>query len=165
MRALAAAGADTSLMTTPVRQGVVARAGGVGPPQFGGGFVTPLMAALRGSSDRGRFFLFNPDSLVEERRALEAVRVAIELGADLEATDASGTAALHDAASRNLPSVVRLLVEHGAVLNVDDGRGRTPLQLAVAASRRPRVVNFGPEWTGETAVDVLRELGAEEPAR
>ena len=123
------------------------------------------MAALRGSSDRGRFFLFNPDRAVEAQRALAAVRVAVELGADLEATDYSGTAALHDAASRSLPSVVRFLADRGAVLDVENGRGRTPLQLAVATSRRPRIVNFGPEWTGETAVDVLRELGAEEPAR
>ena len=165
MRALAAAGADPTLTTTERWQGVIERAGGVGPPRVVGGFVTPLMAALRGSSDRGRFFLFNPDRGVEEQRVLEAVTVAVELGADLEAADFSGTAALHDAASRNLPSVVRFLADRGAVLDVENGRGRTPLQLAVAASRRPSIVNVGPERTGETAVDVLRELGATEPAR
>ena len=165
MRALAAAGADPTLTTTEVRRGVVERAGGVGPSQVVGGFVTPLMAALRGSSDRGRFFLFNPDRVLEDQRALDAVTVLVELGADLEATDYRGTAALHDAASRNLPSVVRFLAEGGALVDVEDGRGRTPLQLAVAASRRLRVVNVGGEWEGETAVDVLRELGAEEPGR
>ena len=165
MRALAAAGADSTLTTTEVWRGGVARAGGVGPARVVGGFVTPLMAALRGSSDRGRFFLLNPDRVVEEQRVLEAVTVAVELGADLEATDFSGTAALHDAASRNLPSVVRFLANRGAVLDVENGRGRTPLQLAVAASRRPRIVNVGTEWTGETAVDVLRELGATESSR
>lgn len=165
MQALAAAGADPALTTTEVWRGVVARAGGVGPPRVVGGFVTPLMAAMRGSSDRGRFFLFNPDRVVEAQRALEAVTVAVDLGADLEATDYGGTAALHDAASRNLPSVVRFLADHGAVLDIENGRGRTPLQLAIASSRRPRIVNFGPEWSGETAVDVLRELGADEPPR
>ena len=111
---------------------------------------------------RGRFFLFNPDRVVEEQRALAAVTVLVELGADVEATDYGGTAALHDAASRNLPSVVRFLANHGAALDVKNGRGRTPIQLAVAAARRPRIVNVGPERTGETAVDVLRELGATE---
>jgi ankyrin repeat protein len=165
MRLLAAAGANPTLTITEVWRGVVERAGGVGPPRVVGGFVTPLMAAVRGSSDRGRFFLVNPDPVVEEQRTLEAVAVAVDLGADLEATDYSGTAALHDAASRNLPSVVRLLANRGADLDVENGRGRTPIQLAVAASRRPRVVTFGTEWTGETAVDVLRELGAKEPAQ
>ena len=165
MRALAAAGADPTLTTTEVWRGVVERAGGVGPARVVGGFVTPLMAALRGSSDRGRFFLFNPDRVVEEQHALEAVMVAVELGADLEAADYSGTAVLHDAASRNLPSVVRFLADRGAVLDVKNGRGRTPLQLAVAASRRPRIVNVGAERSGETAADVLRELGAKESSR
>jgi ankyrin repeat protein len=165
MRALAAAGADPTLMITEVWRGVVERAGGVGPPRVVGGFVTPLMAAVRGSSDRGRFFLFNPDPVLEEQRTLEAVAVAVDLGADLEATDFGGTAALHDAASRNLPAVVRLLANRGANLDVENGRGRTPIQLAVAASRRTRVVTFGTEWTGETAVDVLRELGAKEPVQ
>ena len=165
MRALAAAGADPTLTTTEVWRGVVERAGGVGPARVVGGFVTPLMAALRGSSDRGRFFLINPDRVVEEQHALEAVMVAVELGADLEAADYSGTAALHDAASRNLPSVVRFLADRGAVLDVKNGRGRTPLQLAVAASRRPRIVNVGAERSGETAADVLRELGAKESSR
>ena len=165
MRALAAAGADPTLTTTEVWSGVVERAGGVGPPRVVGGFVTPLMAALRGSSGRGRIYGSSPDPAVEEPRALEAVTVAVELGADLEATDYDGTAALHDAASRNLPSVVRFLADRGAVLDVEDGLGRTPLQLAIAPPSRPRSVGAVPESTGETAVDVLRELGAEDPAR
>ena len=151
-------------MTTNERwQGVIERAGGVGPSRVVGGFVTPLMAALRGSSDRGRFFLVQGESVAEERRAPAAV--AADLGVDINAVDLNGTAAMHDAASRNLPAVVRSLAKRGAALDVENGRGRTPLQLAITASRRPRVVNLGPEWTGETAVDVLRELGAEEPSR
>jgi ankyrin repeat protein len=165
MRALAAAGADPTLTTTAIRRGVLERAGGVGPSRVVGGFVTPLMAAVRGSSDRGRNFLYDPDRVLEERRALAAVEVAVKLGADLEAKDFGGTATLHDAASRNLPSVVRFLVERGAALEVENARGRTPFQLAFAASRRPRVLNLGTEWQGETAVDVLRELGAAEPVR
>ena len=52
-----------------------------------------------------------------------------------------------------------------ADFDVKTGRGRTPLQLAVAASRRPRIVNVGAERSGETAADVLRELGAKESSR
>ena len=69
MRALAAAGADPTLTTTERWRGVVERAGGVGPARVVGGFVTPVMAAVRGSSDRGRFFLYTDDPVAEERAA------------------------------------------------------------------------------------------------
>ena len=124
------------------------------------------MAALRGSSDRGRNFLFNPDPMVEEQLALEAVTVAADAGADLDAVDFNGTAALHDAASRNLPAVVRFLAARGVALDVENGTGRTALQLAIgSARRRPTLLVRGRERTGETAADVLRELGATEPAQ
>ena len=138
------------------------RAGGIGPPRVVGGFVTPVMAAVRGASDRGRFFGFGPDSAVEERRALEAVTVAADLGVNIDAVDFNGTAALHDAAARNLKSVVRFLGERGAALDVQNGSGRTPLDLALAASKRSQS-RRDPEWSAETAVDVLRALGAKEP--
>ena len=167
MQALADGGADVTLTTMPQWRWVPERAGGgFGPPRARrGGFVTPVMAALRGSSDRGRNFLFNPDPMVEERLALEAVTVAANEGVDLDALDPSGTAALHDAASRNLPVVVRFLAARGVALDTKNGTGRTALQLAIgAARRRPVLVVRGPERTGETAADVLRELGATEPA-
>ena len=164
MRALVAAGADPTLTTTEVWEGVTERAGGIGPPRVVGGFVTPVLAAVGGTSDRGRFFGFGPDPAVEERRALEAVTVAADLGVNIDAVDFNGTAALHDAASRNLKSVVRFLGERGAALDVQNGSGRTPLDLALAASKRLQS-RRDPEWSAETAVDVLRELGAEEPSR
>ena len=161
MRALATGGADPRLTTTEVWEGVVERAGGVGPPRVVGGFVTPVMAAVRGASDRERFFAFGPDPAIEERRALEAVTVAADLGVHIDAVDFNGTAALHTAASRNLKSVVRFLGERGAALDVRNGSGRTPLDLALAASLRPQNRRY-PVWSGETAVDVLRQLGVKE---
>ena len=161
MRALATGGADPRLTTTEVWEGVVERAGGVGPPRVVGGFVTPVMAAMRGASDRERFFAFGPDPAIEERRALEAVTVAADLGVHIDAVDFNGTAALHTAASRNLKSVVRFLGERGAALDVRNGSGRTPLDLALAASLRPQNRRY-PVWSGETAVDVLRQLGVKE---
>ena len=169
MQALANGGADSTLTTTPRWRWVPERAGGgVGPPRARrGGFVTPVMAALRGLSDRGRNFLFNPaDPLVEEQLALEAVTVAANAGVDLAAVDSNGTAALHDAASRNLPAVVRFLASRGVELDVENGSGRTALQLAIGGARRtPILLIGGRDRTGETAADALRELGATEPAQ
>ena len=88
-------GSDDGVMVWLNGTLVLERAGGVGPPRVVGGFVTPLMAAMRGSSDRGRFFLFNPDRVMEAQRALEAVTVAVDLGADLEACRADGRRPIH----------------------------------------------------------------------
>ena len=67
---------------------------------------------------------------------------------------------LHDAAARNLTSIVRLLCERGADVNVKNGRGLTPLDLAVAASRRRPFLLPGPDWSGPSTIDVLEEFGA-----
>ena len=166
MRVLADAGADPSLSTTerwvPVRE----RVGGVGPPRLVGGFVTPVMAAVRGASDRARFYVIaNPDPVGEERLALETVRVAAELGVDIAAVDETGTSALHDAAARNLKSIVQLLGERGAPLDVKNKAGRTPLDLARAGARRGRgLLGLGPDWASPNAVDLLLEFGATDPS-
>ena len=164
MRALADGGADPDLTTTELWLPVKERADGIGPPQVVGGFVTPLQAAVRGASDRGRFYVIaNEDPVGEELLALEAVKVAASHGNDVGWGDFTGSAALHDAASRNLVSIVRFLAEQGADVNAEDGRGRTPMDAAVASSRRRRVIaSLGPNWTGETVIDVLKEFGAAE---
>ncbi len=161
MRALVAAGADPRLTTTELWRPVYERAGGVGPPYIAGGFATPLMAAIRGASNRGRFFntsLRDPDA--EERNALETAELTVELSADVNAADRNGDTALHSAASRNFTTIVRLLAAQGADLDVANDAGRTPLALAIAAeATRARRVDATRFPSGNTA-EVLRELGA-----
>ena len=169
MRDLVAAGADPRTTTRERWRPVLARAGGVGPPFVAGGFATPLMAAVRGTSTRNRFRLSggaSPDPDLEERHALETAQVAVELGADINATDWNGDTALHTAASRNYTTVVRFLAEHGADLDARNAAGRTPLALAksAAAARTQRLIVLGRDPSGNTAT-VLHELGArDEPA-
>ena len=163
MRQLVAAGADPRLTTLELWSPVFERAGGIGPPHVAGGFATPLMAVVRGESNRGRFFntsLRDPDA--EERNALETVELAVELGADVNAADEKGDTALHTAASRNFTSIVRFLAKHGADLNVKNDAGRTPLAMAIDAEvTRAGRVDQSRYPSGNTA-DVLRELGATE---
>jgi ankyrin repeat protein len=161
MRTLADGGADPLLTTTALWRPVSDRAGGVGPPEVVGGFVTPAMAAVQGTSDRARFVTAIPDPMREERLALETVTVAVDLGGDIDAADQSGTTALHDAAARNLKTIVRFFGERGVSLDVKNSMGRTPLDLAQAGARRGSVlVGRGPDWSSPNAVDVLLELGA-----
>ena len=163
MRALVAAGADPRLTTLELWRPVAERAGGVGPPHIAGGFTTPVMAAVRGTSNRGRFFntsLRDPDA--EELNALESVELSVELGADVNAADENGDTVLHSAASRNFTTIVRFLAAQGADLDVKNEAERTPLALAVRAeATRARRVDPTRFPSGNTA-EVLREFGATE---
>ena len=80
-------------------------------------------------------------------------------------TDLNGVAPIHTAAQRNLSKLVRLLAEHGADLNLENGAGRTPLQLAdgAAAGRARSQIAANRAPNGNSA-DVLRELGASDAA-
>jgi ankyrin repeat protein len=73
-----------------------------------------------------------------EQDAIEAIRLCMQLGVDINATTTTGETALHAAISgRGSESIIRFLVESGANLNAKNKQGRTPLDLAVA-SRRER---------------------------
>ena len=129
-----------------------------------GGFANAIQSAIRGESRRGRFYVqANQNPVVEEKLALEAVRVAVEHGVDLNASDFNGTTALHDAALRNLSTVVSELSELGANINALNDRGQTPLDLAVLGERNLAAGILAletPEYEGPTARQVLEELGA-----
>ena len=109
--------------------------------QLGG--ENALMAAIQGSSNRGRFGIARPNPDEEARRTLESVAAALDAGADAAARNGNGDTALHVAASRGLDDVVALLAERGAALDARNWNGQTPLGLA----------------SGGTAVR-LAELGA-----
>lgn len=68
-----------------------------------------------------------------ENEVLEAVKVALELGNDINAVDRNGETAMHGAAYKNLPAVVELLASRGAdpaVWNRKNKQGWTPLTIA-----------------------------------
>jgi ankyrin repeat protein len=126
MRLLAARGANPQVITTRN--------------------TTALMAAS-GRGQAGR-------SWVTETSALEAVKVVLEMGADIHAVDADGETALHVAASRGWDTVVQLLVDNGASLNVKNKRGWTPLTIAEG-------VHVGNFYAHPSTADLLRKLGAD----
>ena len=118
---------------------------------------TPLMAAA-GLASRSP-----GEDPGTESETLEAVQLALELGADINAVDKNGETAMHAAAYKNMPKVVKLLAAKGAkiaVWNRDDKFGWTPLAIAVGY----RFGNFKPSPETETAVrEVMIAAGVTPP--
>ena len=85
------------------------------------------------------------------------------LGADINAVDNNGETAMHAAAYKNLPKVVRFLAAKGAkieVWNREDKFGWTPLAIAVGY----RFGNFKPSPDTEAAVrEVMIKAGVTPP--
>jgi ankyrin repeat protein len=138
---LAALTADAELMKTLAALGADPRLTNVENS-------TPLMAAA-GLATRSP-----GEDAGTESEVLEAVQVALDLGADVNAVDNNGETAMHAAAYKNLPKVVRFLAAKGAKIDVwnrNDKFGWTPLAIAVGY----RFGNFKPSPETEGA---LREV-------
>ena len=61
---------------------------------------------------------------------IEAVKLCLELGLDVNATNQMGLAAIHGAANRGSDDIIELLAKHGAKLDIADKEGRTPITWA-----------------------------------
>jgi ankyrin repeat protein len=88
---------------------------------------TPLMAAA-GLATRSP-----GEDAGTESEVLEALQVALDLGADVNAVDKNGETAMHGAAYKNLPKVVQFLADKGAkieIWNQKNKHGWTPLLIA-----------------------------------
>jgi len=100
-------------------------ASGADPMAKTGSNTTALMLAAG-----LQIFSIGEDSGTNED-ALEAVKVCLELGNDVNAVDNNGETALHGAAWRGANDIVKLLVEKGARLDARDKKGHwTPLAYA-----------------------------------
>jgi ankyrin repeat protein len=118
---------------------------------------TPLMAAA-GLATRSP-----GEDAGTESEVLEAVQVLLELGADVNAIDKNGETAMHAAAYKNLPKVVKFLAAKGAKIDIwnrDDKFGWTPLAIAVGY----RFGNFKPSADTEAAIrEVMIGAGVTPP--
>jgi ankyrin repeat protein len=68
-------------------------------------------------------------------KAIAALRLLAQHGANLNAATARGETALHTAARQASNAIVRALVELGADLNAKDGSGKTALDVVMEPGR------------------------------
>jgi ankyrin repeat protein len=117
--------------------------------------TTPLMVAAG---------LGNFEDPTEDQKTmdLEAAKILVALGADVNARDSYNWSALHGAAYTGADAIVQFLVDKGAKLNVKDRFGQTPYSIASGQigkyildfQKKP----FGPH---PTTIELLLKLGAD----
>ncbi len=112
--------------------------------------TTPLMVAAG-------LKIWNPGEdggslMGQEGEVLEAVKMCVELGNDVNAVNSDGETALHGAAFRGVNAVAQYLVDKGAKLDAKDVRGWTPLLIANG-------IDYSDFYKQQTATaDLLRQL-------
>jgi ankyrin repeat protein len=144
----------------------LAAAGGDGHRPIHDG-TTPLMAAAgvgwgREAVDRHeRTAYVDPLHPLDDRSTLEAVKLLLDLGSDLQAVNRAQDTALHGAAFKGFNRVVRHLVERGARVDAKNRRGLTALGALSSGGPAGERDQFEFEYLRETAA-LLRELGAKD---
>ena len=108
--------------------------------------TTPLIMAVGlGRTDS--------ETLIPEARHIEAVKVCLDLGQDINGANAAGVTPMHAAAIAGLDGMVQYLFDHGAKLNTKNKKGETPTKIADGYEEASML------YTRPTTAALLRKLG------
>lgn len=124
------------------------------------GGVTPLIAAAR-SACTGSCEFQGANLEVDEataQAALDAVKTAVEHGADVNVANEDGYTAMHMAAFSGVDRLVQFLADRGATVNVQNKLGETPWSMAAGLS--PVLRYRGQYGSHESTATLLQKLGA-----
>jgi len=116
-------------------------------------YSTPLMIVAAGGARAGAYAVALS---VTEEGAIEAMKLLVDRGADVNAFNASGQTALSRAAQRGANKIVQYLADQGAKLDMKDKQGRTPLDLVSRPSGPGG--RGGPAGPREETAALLRQL-------
>jgi len=114
--------------------------------------LTPLLAAAGiGWADKIRG---------TEADALEAVKLCVELGLDINAVNDRGETAMHGAANRGSNSIVQFLADKGVKLDTKNKAGNTPYDIAAGRGS----LQAGLRDPKPATMALLKELMAKNPS-
>ena len=108
--------------------------------------VTVMRALLEGDANpaltqkdysNAAMILLNGRGAGDEAALLEALKLCVEQGLDIDAFNANGQTLLHLAVQRGADSIVRYLAESGAKLDMKNKQGRTPMDIALGVGGPP----------------------------
>jgi len=91
--------------------------------------VTPLEVAAGIGWTEGVTFEWSPE------QTMEAVKMCLNLGIDVNVADEDGRTALHGAAHKGRLDVIQLLVDHGAKMDAEDGGSRDSVNGALLGKK------------------------------
>ncbi len=98
----------------------------------------------------------------ETDQALETVKVALELGADINAVNDYGMSALHGACFINADNVIEYLVKNGADIEASDNFGQTPVSISrhIIVEGMGNYFDTRPRRSSPSTFKLLMDLGA-----
>jgi len=146
----------------------------VGDTSLGEG-TTPLMRASKGNDlpvmrlllDAGAeatLTLKDRTTTAMMASSVEAIKLLVEHGVDVNAFNTNGQTILHNAAGRGSNAIIQYVAEKGARLDKKDKQGRTPLDIANGTAGGGRGGARGGRGNVSTAA-LLRELMAKNDRR
>jgi ankyrin repeat protein len=115
---------------------------------------TPLIAAA-GADQRAN--AFGGAASEDESHSREAVKFVLGLGCDVNAANQAGSTALHISAAKGYSTVVQLVADAGARLDLKNKRGLTPLATTLGRKGDKEI-----QLRLKETADLLRKLGATE---
>jgi FOG: Ankyrin repeat len=118
------------------------------------GGTTPLMVAAGVSWAVAETYDEGPAAL------LETVKLMHSLGNDINAVNSMGLRAIHGAANRGSNDIIEYLAENGALLDVTDNEGRTPIDWAEGVLTGARAPTRKPD-----TIALLQQLQAKSLAQ
>jgi len=116
---------------------------------------TEALMFAAGLGGAGRFTAFE-DRQATETDFIDAARLCLEGGADINAAGGNGQTALHLAVTVRSEDFIRFLIERGARVDLEDQQGRTPIDLASGAGARGRGGDAAP--VRASVVALLRQV-------
>ena len=138
---------------------VLAALGGLGDimRELMGAGADPLLTTADGTTalmTAAGYGRIHGESRVQDDDALDAVKVALEAGIDINAENVIGNTALHGAAYFQSDPVAQFLLDNGAEVNARNKAGETPLVLAEGYTG----VDTGDNtFYSESTADLLRQ--------